>query len=71
LRGDKYTVLRQQVSNTSWQLTEPGASEISPLSNREWALAKRSGNMGLQFQNFPLNLDPTAISLLELYASRA
>jgi hypothetical protein len=71
LRADKYTVLRQQVSNRSWQLTEPGAAEISPLSNREWALAKRSGNMGLQFQNFPLNLDPTAISLLELYASRA
>jgi hypothetical protein len=71
LRGDKYTVLRQQVSNRSWQLTEPGAAEISPLSNRKWELAKRSGNMGLQFQNFPLNLDPTAISLLELYASRA
>jgi hypothetical protein len=64
-------VLRQQVSNTSWQLTEPGAAEISPLSNRKGALAKRSGNLGQQFQDFPLNRSSTPISLLELYASRA
>jgi len=71
LRGDKYTVMRQLVTNKSWRVVEPGAEEISLLTNRDWALVKRHENLGQQFQNGPMGLAPTAISLLELYASRA
>jgi len=70
-RGEKYTVLRQLITNESWQVTESGSEEIAPLSSRSWALAKRHENLEQPYQNTPVSPTPTAISQLDLFTSRA
>jgi hypothetical protein len=70
-RGEKYTVLRQLITNESWQVTEPGAEETAPLSTRRWAQVKRHDNLEQPYQNMPMRPSPSALFQLDLFTSRA